>query len=140
MPVTTNYMLDVKSYKVNFNFVQSTIGSSDRLAVITLFDGDENILAEMHFLPNYTSFSVNEYNDEVDILMSTDHFENVYQVLRSEKPLYITFFRDDNGVLNNVWFGTSSYEPPGEEERKVTCVIGRLGKWGVLPSPIAGGG
>jgi hypothetical protein len=121
MPVKTNFMLGVDSYKVDFNFVQSKSGSNDRVAVIILFDANKKSLAELHFYPGLTSFSVSEQPDHVDILMSSNHFNEVYQVLRGEKPLYITFFRDDKSkVLNNVWFGTSSNETVGEEEGKGT--------------------
>ena len=121
MPVKTNFMLGVDSYKVDFNFVQSKSGSSDRVAVIILFDANKKNLAELHFYPSLTGFTVSEQPDHVDILMSSNHFNEVYQVLRGEKPLYITFFRDDKSkVLNNVWFGTSSNETVGEEEGKGT--------------------
>jgi hypothetical protein len=119
MPVKTNFKLGVDSYTVDFNFVQSKSGSSDRVAVIILYDANTQRLAQLHFYPGLTSFSVSERTDYVDILMSSEHLKDVYQVLRGEKPLYITFFRDDKSkVLNNVWFGTSSQEPVGEEEGK----------------------
>lgn len=121
MPVKTNFMLGVDSYKVDFNFVKSKSGSSDRVSVIILYDANKQRLAQLHFYPGFTGFTVSEQADYVDILMSSEHFNDVYQVLRGEKPLYITFFRDNNTkVLNNVWFGTSSQEMVGEEEGKGT--------------------
>ena len=116
MPVKTNFALGVDSYKVLYNFVQSKPGSSDRLAVIILYGAKEERLAELHFYPGRTGFSVSEQPSYVRVSMSSDHLEGIYEVLRGEKPLYITFFRDRNGVLNNVWFGTSSHEEAGEEE------------------------
>jgi hypothetical protein len=118
--IKTNFGLSVNSYKVNFNFVQSKSGSSDRVAVIILYNAKKQRLAELHFYPGKTAFTVSEQPDHVDILMSSEHFEGIYQVLRGEKPLYITFFRDNKGVLNNVWFGTSSHEKAGEEEGQGT--------------------
>lgn len=119
MSVQTNFSLVVDSYKVLFNFVQSKSGSSDRVSVIILYDSNRKSLAELHFYPGSKSFTVSEQSDHVDISMSSEHFNDVYQVLRSEKPLYITFFRDDKTkILNNVWFGTSSQEKSGEEEGK----------------------
>jgi hypothetical protein len=121
MSVITNTSLSVKSYEVNFNFVESKIGSNDRISVITLYDAKVQRLAELHFFPGMTDFSVSEQGDHVQILMSSDHFNDVYQVLRGEKPLYILFFRDDKTKnIYNVWFGTSSHEPVGEEEGKGT--------------------
>jgi hypothetical protein len=118
MTVKTNFALGVDSYKIDFNFVQSKSGSSDRLAAISLYDKNNQRLAQLHFYPGLTSFSVAERTDYVDILMSSDHLKDVYQTLRGEKPLYITFFRDNNKVLNNAWLGTSTHEPAGEEEGK----------------------
>lgn len=118
MSVITNKTLDVKSYVINFNFVQSTSNSSDRLSVLSLYDAEEKELAEIHFRPDSTGFTVSEYSDYVVIQMSSEHFDSIYQVLRNERPIWITFLRNDNGVLNNVWLGTFSLERVGEEERR----------------------
>ncbi len=48
--------------------------------------------------------------------MSSEHFMGIYEMLRNGKPVGITFFRNGDGVLNNVWLGTSSRERMGEEE------------------------
>jgi hypothetical protein len=119
MSVTTNTSLNVDSYYIWFNFVQSKSGSSDRVSVIILYDAKKLRLAQLHFYPGRSGFTVSEQKDYVDIMMSSDNFKDIYQVLRSEKPLYITFFRDNvTKVLNNVWFGTETYEMVGEEEGK----------------------
>ena len=56
-------------------------------------------------------------SDLVDVLMSSDYLEGICSMLRNERPLYILFFRNSAGVLDNIWFGTSSKEPAGEEEK-----------------------
>ena len=127
MPVTTNKQLDIKSYTIKYNFVQSQSGSSDRLACISLYGPtfSTSPLAELSFYPGFTGFSVSEQTagsgggyDHVQILMSTDYFDGICSLLRNERPLCISFHRNDAGVLNNVWFGTSSREPTSEEEAR----------------------
>ncbi len=119
MAITINERLNVSTYSIEYNFVNHVAGLSAHLAVVLLYDPDKKKLAELHFYQGRETVSVVEApDDHVDILLPATLLESVHQTLRGERPLYITFFRTNSNVVNNVWFGTSTKEMVGEEENK----------------------
>lgn len=103
---------EAKSYHIIF--YGGPVGYQTNRAQIQLSDADGKTIAWIRFNDGGMFFE-NDYMSDGIIRMHLPSamFENVLDVLRNEKPVYI-YFAANRGFL------TTSLEPVGEEEARIT--------------------
>lgn len=115
---TENFRIDKYQYEVRQDISK---GMPREIAYLSLFDQKRNLLAVVAFVPDSMELvrPSESLTGHVAVQMHERHLDRIVAMLRTEKPVYFSWWRE----AESVCIGTSK-EPVGEQElRKLFNVL-----------------
>ncbi len=105
--------IEIKSYKVVISNIKW--GSYGTNAWIMLFDaetaGASNYRVRLNFRSAHENYDVTEQGNFITVGMSYNSFPGIVDILRNEKPIFVSWYPDSNFACV-----ATTLEPMGEEE------------------------
>ncbi len=107
---TENARIDKYQYEVHQEIAHSL---TRQITLLYLFDKDRNLLCTIAFLPDDAELERPKevVGGHVSVQMHSSEFARLIDMLRNEKPIYFSWWREAQRVRI-----TTSKEPVGEQE------------------------